>query len=234
MIKYILLVIAVILSVSYISVRVKKGGIGALLLKIFASLFFVFLALYASYVDGLSCIALLIVLGLIFGLIGDVFLELNVLYLQHENIYQNARITSFSFGNIMYILATIFYANNIFVSNNTALFLCLIGLGFAGIITTFIGFYGQPLLNFNFGSNKILILFKTFIMSFITAFAVAVAVFNPIFISFAIGIVLLFVSEFVLSLQNYCNKQNNKILTIISYATYYLAQISIAFSIFLI
>lgn len=234
MIKYILLAIAAILSVTYIAVRVKKGGIGALLLKTFASLFFVFLALYASYVVGLSCIALLIVLGLIFGLIGDVFLDLNVIYVQHENIYQKARITSFSFGNVMYILATVFYANNIFVSNTTALFLCLIGLGFAGIITTFIGFYGQPLLDFNFGSNKTLILFKTFILSFATAFAVAVAVYKPIFLAFAIGIVLLFVSEFVLSLQNYCNKQNNKILTVISHAIYFLAQISIAFSIFLI
>ncbi len=234
MVKYFLLSFAIILSALFVFVRVKKGGVTALLLKTCASLFFVVLALYGCYVKGMNGITLFVVLGLVFGMIGDIVLDLKVIYSQHENTYLNAGIATFSLGHVMYLFATIFYANSMFVSNNTALFLSLIGLGFAGIVTTFIGFYGESLLKLNFGINKIQVVVYTFVLSFMSAFSVAVALYKPIFLVFALGIVLIFVSDLVLSLQYFGNKQNNKILTIINHAIYYIAQIAISFSIFLI
>lgn len=232
--EYFLLSLVVVLTTLFIIVRVKTGGLYGLFTKILASVGFVSLALYCSYVKGLKLVSFFIVLGLIFGLIGDILLDLKIIYDQHNDEYLNAGMLSFGIGHLMYMGATIVYSNSIFVQNINTLFLALIGVGFAGIVTIFIAVFGEKILKLNFGKNKIQSLCYTFILSFMSAFSIVIALYKPVFLVFALGILFIFISDLVLSVQYFGDKKDSKLFTILNHAIYYIGQIAIAFSILFI
>lgn len=230
---YVLLGVAVALMIMFMAIRVTKGGISGLLSKTLASLAFVALALVGAYYSGFNLVSLFIILGLIFGMIGDIVLDLKIVYKNDEKSYLNAGMLSFGLGHVMYFVATILYALNI-VDSTKLLYLALIGVAFALLVTIFIGVFGKSLLKLDFGEFKIQSLAYSFILSFMSAFSVAVAVFKPIFLIFALGIVFIFLSDLVLSMQYFGGKQDSKFLTIVNHSVYYLGQIAIAFSLLFI
>ena len=232
--KYLLLSIVIAIAVIFIIVRTIKGGIFGLFTKTTASFAFVSLALVGAYKSGLNMVAAFIIMGLIFGMLGDIALDLKIIYKQHERPYLNAGMLSFGLGHIMYMIATILYANSLFTNDIKTFYLILVGVGIAGIITILITLLGESLLKLYFGDFKYQSYAYTFILSFMSAFSIAVATYNAIFLIFAIGIVLIFVSDLILSMQYFGGKQNSKLFTILNHAIYYAGQISIAFSIFFI
>lgn len=232
--RYLLLAITIALAVTFVIVRVLKGGIWGLFTKTTASLAFVALGLVGAYKKGLTMVASFILLGLIFGMLGDIVLDLKKIYKNDEKPYLNAGMLSFGLGHIMYMIATILYSNSLFKYDIKTLYLAMVGIGIGGIITIFIACFGEKLLKLNFGDYRYQSYVYTFILSFMSIFSVAVACYKPIFLIFALGIVFIFLSDLVLSKQYFGGEQDNNLLTTLNHTIYYAGQIAIAFSLFFI
>ena len=126
---YIIGTIAVLLTALFIVLRVTKGGVIALYAKTIASVAFLSLGLYGAYLYGLNLVSLFIILGLICGLLGDIVLDLKIVYNKDENMHLNAGMTCFGVGHFCYFVALFTYvANNAQVSTKN-LVLILISLG---------------------------------------------------------------------------------------------------------
>lgn len=231
---YALLATCLVLMATFIVVRVKFGGVSGLLTKTLASFAFLVLAIFGSFVHGLTLIAVFIILGLIFGFIGDIVLDLKVIYKQHESIYLNAGMLSFGLGHVMYLVATVLFANALFLPDIKTLYYAMIAFGIAGVISIVIALFGEKMLKLNFGKFKIQTVAYTFILSFMSAFSLLVACYAPTFFIFAGGITFIFISDLVLSKQYFGGMQDNGLLTTLNHAVYYLGQIAIASSLFFI
>jgi len=197
-----------------------------------ASLAFVVLGLYGAYANGLTIVAVFMLLGLIFGMLGDIVLDLKVIYKQEQEKHLNAGMLCFGAGHIMYFVALSIFVTNSFALYNRVATLLLIPLGVALLITTLIMFLAKPLLNLNFGKFKIQTALYTFILTFMTAYAFTIGFYVNKILLFAAGLLLIFISDLILSNQYFGGKQNSKTLTATNHIIYYLGQILIALMIY--
>lgn len=210
--------------------RAKEANVYSLLLKIIASICFILSGIFAIISNKDLSISLYIVIGLVFGLIGDVLLDLKIMYPTDEQQYFNAGTTTFMFGHIFYFLATLNYnylnVQNIFPWN------LLISMGVAAVITLAVMFLSKP-LKINFGKNLIISAVYCFVLSLMLCYSISVAIYLPIFWIFAAGMLMFFVSDLVLSMQ-YFGGKTSKVLIYVNHITYYIAQIMLAISILFI
>lgn len=230
MLMYVLGALALVLTIVFIVVRVKWGGLIGVYTKTLASVGFLTLGLFGIYTNGATLPSIFIVLGLLFGLIGDIVLDLKIVYKQDNDHHLNAGMISFLLGHIMYFIAlTIIFVNQ-FASK------LWIGLLIAAIIalvfTVCIMLLAKPLLKLEFGKFKTLTAIYTFALVFMTAYAFVGGAFNSQLMIFAVGLLLFLLSDLVLSNQYFGTKANDKLFTIINHALYYLAQITIAVAIY--
>jgi len=79
---YTSLALGIIVTVLFLYVRVKRGGVDGVIVKTLASVFFVLTAVLGSLANPAVKpeFYLLMILGLVFGLIGDIVLDLKVDY----------------------------------------------------------------------------------------------------------------------------------------------------------
>ena len=85
---WIIIPISILLVTAFIIVRVVYGGVYGLLTKIVASLALVVTAIVFTTFEG-TIASGIIAIGLLFGLIGDILLDLKVIYPEHNNAYLN-------------------------------------------------------------------------------------------------------------------------------------------------
>lgn len=231
---YVLGAIAVILAVVFVAVRVYKGGLAGLYTKTLASIAFVVLGLYGAYVNGLTIVSAFILLGLIFGMLGDIVLDLKVIYKEDSDNHLNAGMLCFGIGHIMYFFALTFYAVNSFALYSRKISIVLIPLGIALMVTLLITMLAKPLLKLDFGKFTIQTTMYTFILSLMTAYAFTAGAFVNKWLIYAVGLLLIFISDLILSNQYFGGKQDNKVYTALNHIIYYMGQIIIATSIFFI
>ena len=104
--------VACVLFVVFMALRLtvatksEKGGVVAMFAKTAASLGFISIAVAGLY-EGASRAALFVLFGLVFGLIGDMVLDLKVVYLEkpEEGVYLTGGMASFGIGHIMFLTA---------------------------------------------------------------------------------------------------------------------------------
>lgn len=228
MLKYILMVVAIILTAIFIVVRVTKGGTWALYAKTFASIAFVFMGILGAYETGLGLSSVFITFGLIMGLIGDIVLDLKVVYKEHNNSHLNAGMLSFGVGHVFYFVALTLLATSSAYLSSKLLPIILICTGIGVVFTIGVVFLAKPLLKLDFGKFKIQTILYTFILSFMTAYAFGITIFAKKMLLFAIGLLFILISDLILSNQYFGGKQDNKLFTFLNHAIYYMGQIAIA------
>ena len=117
--------ICVLLAAGFIVARTIKGGYLGLMLKILASLGFVVssvMALVYSEVTGIAKLTIgLVVVGMVLGMIGDIVLDLKVLY-DNDAWYLNSGMLAFGLGHICYFVALTLFA----ISESTGLLVPLL------------------------------------------------------------------------------------------------------------
>jgi len=225
----------------FLNTRLKKGGVEGVVTKALASLCFILLAvfltatktglnLYNSF--AVSCI----IAGLVCGLIGDILLDLKVIYPFHQNKYLTYGMSAFGLGHLFYISSLILFAQNtINLFAEKWLFLLII-VAISVLLTVIIYFASKKILKFKFDNFAKIVNVYTFILLLATILSIYLSFLItglPLYV-LAIGFVLFLLSDLVLSTQYFGGKQDDKTLIFVNHLLYYLAQITIAVFIFFI
>ena len=208
---------------SFLVVRAKKGGCAlAIVLKTLASIGFLAGGLYAIYINGMMLGNLLIVLGLMFALIGDIVLDLKVAYTQDNKLYLNSGIASFSISSTLYISAMIVLWNML----NKFLFFSLGSLLIAVLFAIIVFMLAKP-LKLDFVGYKVQVFIYSTLVALTAILGLGICFYVPGFALFAVGALLILVSDLVLSMMYFGGKANSNILCIINHSLYYLGELMI-------
>ena len=232
------IIIASLLAIIFMAIRVTigtksaQGGVIAMFVKAIASLGFIAVGVTAIY-NGVSNIqaAIFVIAGLIFGLIGDMVLDLKVVYLKtpEEGVYLTGGMVSFAIGHVMYLVAMC-----LFFGNKVSLSLIGICVAVAAIVALGLVLGGEKFMGFRFENFTIHSIVYAFFLLFMSAFSIGLCIMiktsKPVL--FTVGMVLFLLSDLVLTSMYFGGRPKDKTLCIINHALYYAAQICIAAYIF--
>ena len=231
--------VALALVSLFIVVRIKKGGVDGIVTKALASFGFVALGLFlmatkAGQNDFSRYSSIVILCGLVCGLIGDVLLDLKVVYPFHEDKYLTFGMLSFLFGHLFFIgsMGVIFAGN----ATKTITFPIIFIVIMSAVFAVGIWFVTSRYMHLDYGKHALLSTIYAGVLLFTTVFSIYLAfstMLTSLFIM-AVGFLLFLASDLVLSLQYFGGKQDVKSLIILNHSLYYLAQILIAVSIYFI
>jgi len=228
--QIVLLSISTILAIIFIAVRSIKGGLIAFLLKTLASFSLVasaFVGMAYSTTDDKLVLAL-IGIALLCGMIGDMVLDLKVVY-DNDKIYLNSGMLSFGIGHISYFSAYTLLA----IDNGTNLLVPLLVATGGAIILTAGTILSSKTMNLNFGKYLWQTISYSLALTFMAIYSLMLAINGGSYLVF-VGFVLFFLSDIVLSFQYFGGKISSKPLIAINHALYYSAQLILLASLFLI
>lgn len=223
--EIILLVITSLLALLFIVARTLKGGNLGLVLKTLASFAFVatsIVGIILSDSTGNTKIAMgLISIGLLLGMIGDIILDLKVIYEGTDKWYLNTGMLSFGLGHGAYFAAFTLVA----LENDTKLLLpILVGVGVAIVLTALTMIASKP-LKLNFGKFLWQTIGYSFILNFMVVFSLVLAIMGGCGWLVFVGLLLFLLSDLVLSNQYFGGQLHNKVFIAVNHALYYAAQI---------
>lgn len=224
--------IGIIFSSIFLFLKIKKEGISAVISKTFASLFFVLSGLCASFSSEYYLnIKYIIIVGLLFGMLGDIFLGLKGVYESNLKEWLFSGFISFMIGHICYIMAIIL------VSKMNLKFIIISII--IGIILGSSSIFLEKLLNLNYGIyKKTAFIYGSFLSSTVSTSLISCLITgfkDKMLIIIFIGSILFLISDLILSNTYFGLKNNDGPIWIISnHITYYLAQYLISLSILFI
>jgi uncharacterized membrane protein YhhN len=230
--QIILLAVCTLLAILFIIARTLKGGVMAFTLKTLASFGFVTsaiigLSLHNTLVTETKWALALIVIGLLLGMIGDMVLDLKVIY-DNDKWYLNTGMTAFFFGHICYIVAFSLLAN----LNSLHLPLLIAG-GCSLLLTTGITLSSKK-MGLDFGKFLIQTITYTVLLTLAMVYSLVLAIMGGgLWLTF-VGLLLFFLSDIVLSFQYFGGKIASKPHIAINHTLYYAAQIILVAVLFLI
>lgn len=217
----VLCIIGMALQAAFITAEYKKSPVWALILKGSASIVFVIIGYFGFKHCSDAYFGRMVLLGLVFGAIGDILLNLRFLVKKSSQIVFLAGIAAFLTGHVMYLLALIPYSKYLLPS-------IIIG-----------AVLGAALLWYTFKKINVKLAFMIFGIAYLGVIVImtAVAIGNVIAVQetcrllFAIGAVLFTISDVVLIFNTFGEKPvfSKRILNL---SCYYIAQLFIAVSIF--
>ena len=233
--------LALILSIVFMSLgaislalfligKLKGYSVKETLIKSIASLFFIATAGVGLYYKGAHILSLFVTLGLICGLLGDIWLELKYVFRQEEKLFTYAGFIAFAMGHMLYIPGM--YLE--FYHGENVLYI-IIPLA-VGLVAGFANLFLSKLLKLNFGEYKaICVIYGAllFSMFFVTLSLNILHGFQTTsLILLFVGGILFVVSDLILS-GTYFGEGKDRPIDLISNAiTYYSAQYVIAFSLY--
>lgn len=226
-----IIVLAAIVLVFYLIEKCKAYTVKSVLIKTFVSALFLTVALYSAYHNGgQHKMNIFIILGLFFGLTGDIWLDLKYVYPKDDKIYSYAGFIVFGIGHILFI--TGMYLE---FFNNAHFLYILIPILIAAVIGVVNLFLAKP-LKLDYKDMK----WIAFVYS-ITLFSLPLCSASLLIVNgwnnvtllmMFIGGILFAVSDLVLSGTYFGEGHEKPIDFILNYISYYGAQFVIAFSIF--
>lgn len=248
---YIILGLYVLSLIVFLILRDKNTSILAIGVKTLTSILFIIMGLYALYYridkSTYSPEMILIILGLVFGLIGDIILDFKTYFkgknlIKENNICMHIGLISFALGHICYLLALFIKTNYIWIY-----FAICLPVGIM-VMATFVLLVGNILFKMDFNIFKwpsIIyggLLTSFFISSLILLFsAISKNMDYKGYILIAVASGLFLFSDLILSLTYFSNPKDyqkkgilnpeSRFFIIINHVSYYAAQIIIAISI---
>ncbi len=226
--SFILLLLSGCISVSlFLWLRVGRGGIPGVISKAAASLFFVLTGISASFFspDNLFAKAATVI-GLIFGMLGDIWLDLKATYPKDVKPWLYSGFISFMLGHVFYIISIVSVSN--MQPKYTALaIISAVALGKATISL-------EKLMKLDYGSYKNIsfIYASLLICTSITSLIACLGTGSKSSVLLFIGSLFFLISDLILSNTYFGIKSKNEPIWIISnHVTYYAAQYLIAVSI---
>ena len=216
---YIIIGVALGLTIWYIMAKSKKYDLKELFLKIAISFLFMVVAIVASFSSGkFTLFNVFVIIGLLLGLLGDVFLDLKYVDRERENGYTYAGFIVFGIGHFMYMTAlTLNYHNG---SPLYIIFAILLALALAVLPILL-----EKPLKLKYGKMKLISFLYAICLFGTLSFSFLLAIENGFQITslnmFLIGAALFVISDLVLSGTFFGEGKERPIDFILNYSTYY-------------
>lgn len=205
----------------------NERSVGGVFLKNAVSIFFILTAVFGLALNpGCLEYGLFIISGLVFGMLGDIYLDQKWVYPNDMKKYLYAGFISFGIGHLFYIPGMVRAAGLDFK-------LLLIPLAAGAVVAVGNLLLEKPMKQ-NFGEYKVIVTIYGFILAFMAATAVVCAVVTgkTAFILFAAGGVFFLISDLILSPMYFGEGKNTPVNFVLNHVTYYLGQYLIALSVF--
>lgn len=228
--QHLFLFLGLISATVFICLRTAEVKIKHAILKGVSSLFFILTAVF-SFVANSNCTPIfgaLIIVGAVFGMIGDVSLDFKYVYKNDMNVYLNMGFIAFLIGHLFYSLALMSAYGITFKSTV---------FGLIGAIVMLVSVpLSEKILPLKFGKFKFVSAVYMAVLGFTVGLSLGIAItehFTVHTLLFFIGMMLFIISDAVLSgiYFGIDEKERNKRLPIVvNHIVYYAAQFTIAFS----
>lgn len=107
------LIIGILIATIFTIKRTHESSPRLLMLKGLSSAFFIFTAIaaFTSNENVPTLVGVTAVVGAVFGLLGDISLDLKYIYPQDHDVYLKGGFTSFSIGHLFYVMSMFFSYN---------------------------------------------------------------------------------------------------------------------------
>lgn len=223
------MVIGAFFLVAFLLKCKDKRSVTGVFLKNATSIFFILTAVCGIVKNSASWkYGLLIVVGLVFGMLGDIYLDQKWVYPKDMKQYLYAGFICFGIGHLFYIPALVTTAH---ISMKLMIIPVIVG-----VVVAVGNLLLEKPMKQKFGEYKTIVTVYSFILAAMVATAVVAAFVSkhPAFIVYAIGSVLFLVSDLVLSPMYFGEGKNTPTNFIVNHVTYYLGQYMIAFSVALL
>ena len=246
MIPYLFIGVGVLSLILFLIKRDKYSSVLAIILKTITSICFVIVGVSSLYtIDGNSLTTnLFIILGLVFGLIGDIVLDFKIYFRGLGREFDSNMLTyfgmiSFGFGHILYICGSFIEVMDLWVY-------LLISLGIGAILIVLIILLSTKVMKMNYGIFLVPSLLYGFLLASFVSFSIFRMVYYPNAksILLMIGSVFFIISDLVLSMTYFSKEEDYKkdgilnpesrFMISINHITYYIAQFLIAICILFI
>ena len=218
--------VCILCAAVFIIRRSFKKDVISLLLKTLSSICFVILGFCASLWAGNFERTGIIIIGLVFGMLGDIFLDLKYIDLPNTAAYTAAGFASFIFGH-MFFITFITNHNPEFAAGKTAALI-------AGIAGGILIYTTPKLMKLNYGRFRLISAFYAAVLIFITVYSGIKAINNTTYFTlmFFTGLVCFLLSDLVLCEIYFGENKDTPLMSALNHSLYYIAQIMIAVSIF--
>lgn len=229
MLFFIALALGIVSLVAFMVKRVKEGGVKALMLKGLTSALFVACACAAAgqvLESEKFNFALFVILGLVLGLMGDIWLDLKFVYPKDNDIFTFAGFGAFMIGHVFFLAGL--FKN--FADFSKPLYLIL-PLIISIVIAAGIIVLEKP-MKMKYGKFKTITAVYACILAFMTLLSGSLALMNSFSVMtlnmmFAGGVFFL-ISDLILSGTYFGEGKNRPVDIITNHTTYYVAQFLIA------
>ena len=210
----------------FMILRVKKDLFKAVIIKSITSFLYIACAGCAVIAYGkFEPFAILVVLGLLCGLFGDIWLDLKYIHPNYDEQYLYAGFSSFLFSHFFFVPAII-------ISAKFSMPQFLIGLAVAIIVPIGVLILEKPMKN-NYGKFKPIVVAYTFCLILSTALSIVYLIssgFEKRAICLASGMLLVFISDLILSGTYFSKGKDRTIDIVLNHVLYYIGQFIVATS----
>ncbi len=229
MLYFIALALGIVATIAFLVKRVKEGGVKAAMLKAFASTLFIATGVAAAATvisaDKFS-FALFVVMGLVMGLMGDIWLDLKWVYPESNDTYTFAGFGSFMIGHFFYIAGLfIHYAD--FTKPLYIVIPAVIALLLGGGVVIL-----EKPMKMVYGKFKAITGVYGFVLGFMTFLSGSLALmhnFKEMTLNFMfVGGVLFLLSDLILSGTYFGEGKRRPVDIVTNHVSYYAAQFVIA------
>ena len=212
--------------------KIRRYSAKEVIIKSIVSTLFIALAVYCDFKSEHHTFGTYVIVALVFGLLGDIWLDLKFAFPEQEKTFTYAGFFSFAIGHLLYIggMFTCFHGEDWWWR-----FLIALGIGAFGALATLL--MERP-LRMHYGKYKWIVGLYSFILFSMVgsalmttiAYGFQITPFNMIFA----GGVLFAVSDLILSGTYFGIGKTRPVDLITNTVTYYAAQYLIAFSLIFI
>ena len=230
MVCWILIVVALAALILYVREKIKAYSVKAVLIKASVSALFIAVGVYGVHVSAANGngnpIGMLVIMGLVCGLLGDIWLDLKYVFPEQDLLFTYAGFATFGVGHVLYIAGMLV---RFFPPGGMVFVLVPIALA---IVVSFINAALEKPMKLNYGPMKPtviaygVLLFSTLFLSGSLAFGYGwqESALNLLFA----GAILFTASDLVLSGTYFGTGHERPIDFVRNYFTYYPAQFLIA------